>query len=137
MPNRTPHQIKLKVFKQLCWHDCDFMSCWVPLPATVIAHTLNISAYQCRKQMRQLVAEGLAVRTSCTLDGDDYILPYNGFLITEKGRDTDIYRYCALKNARICAECFDAKLESFLPEKFNYKWIGKEAPENVPALPLL
>lgn len=123
----TPHQIKLKVFRELCRHDNDLMSCWVPLPTTAIAAYLHISLYQCRKQMRQLVAEGLAVRSSCApLYSEDCSLPYHGFLITEKGRDTDIYRYCALKNARICAECFGYPMEQFLPEKFNYKWIGKE-----------
>lgn len=125
----TPHQIKLKVFRELCRHDNDLMSCWVPLPTTVIAHILGISVYQCRKQMKNLVADGLAVRSSCApLYTEESCLPYHGFLITDKGRDTDIYRYCALKSARICAECFDGKLESFLPKTFNYAWIGKEAP---------
>ena len=38
------------------------------------------------------------------------------------------YCYCALKSARICAECFGGSMEQFLPETFNYAWIGKEAP---------
>ena len=127
----TPRQIKLKVFRELCYHENDFMSCWIPLPTTVIAQCLNISVYQCRKAMRQLVAEGLAVRSSCPSESEDCSLPYHGFLITEKGRDTDIFRYCALKSARIFAACFDARLETLLPMKFNYAWIGKETPEEM------
>lgn len=120
---------KLKVFRELCRHDNDLMSCWVPLPTTVIAECLHISLYQCRKYMRQLVEAGLAVRSSCyPHDSDEGGLPYHGFLITDKGRDTDIYRYCALKSARICAECFGGPMEQFLPTTFNYAWIGKEAP---------
>ena len=124
----TTKQVKLKVFRELCRHDNDLMSCWVPLPTTVIADCLHISLYQCRKYMRQLVTEGLAVRSSCPSDSEDSSLPYHGFLITEKGRDTDIYRYCSLKSARICAECFGGPMEQFLPTTFNYAWIGKEAP---------
>ena len=125
---KTTKQDKLKVFRELCRHDNDLMSCWVPLPTTVIAECLHISLYQCRKLMRQLVEEGLAVRSSCPSDNEDSSLPYHGFLITEKGRDTDIYRYCSLKSARICAECFGGPMEQFLPTTFNYAWIGKEAP---------
>ena len=127
---KTPSQVKLLVFREICRHDNDLMSSWVPLPATVIAKCLNISLYQCRKQMQRLVRDGLAVRSSCApLYVEDCTLPYHGFLITEKGRDTDIYRYCALKSARICAECFGGSMEQFLPETFNYAWIGKEAPK--------
>ena len=121
----SKQRIKLKVFQQLCQHDCDFMSCWVPLPTMVIASILKISVYQCRKQMKRLVEDGLAERCSCILNSEESLLPYNGFMITAKGRKTDIYRYCALKSARICAECFDAKIESFLPEGFDMRWLGE------------
>lgn len=118
-------QIRLKVFRELCRHDCDFMSCWVPLPTTVIAQCQGISLYKCRKAMKQLVEDGLAVRTSCVLDREDSLLPYNGFHITEKGKKTQIYMYCALRSARIAAACFDASVESFLPETFDRRWLGK------------
>lgn len=134
----TPHQIKILVFRALCWHDNDLMSCYMPLPTTVIAKTLNISLYQCRKAMQRLVMEGLSVRSSCApLHIEDSSLPYHGFQITQKGRDTDIYRYCSLKSARICAECFGGPMEQFLPETFKYSWIGKEAPKREQLLPIL
>ena len=122
----TQKQIRLKVFRLLCWHDCDFMSSWIPLPTTVIAKMLGISLYQCRKQMRILVQEGLAERCSCVLDREDSCLPYNGFMITEKGRKTDISKYCELQNARICAKCFGTKVESWLPRDFDKRWLSRE-----------
>lgn len=120
----TQQQIKLKVFRELCRHDCDFMSSWVPLPTTVIARILNVSVYQCRKQMKRLVEEGLAVSKSAILDREESLLPYNGFGITNKGRSTDIYRYTALKSARICAKCFGGTVESWLITDFDVRWLG-------------
>ena len=121
----TQQQIKLKVFRELCRHDCDFMSSWIPLPTTVIARILNVSVYQCRKQMKRLVEEGLAVSKSSILDREESLLPCNGFGITDKGRSTDIYRYTALKNARICAKCFGGTVESWLISDFDVRWLGK------------
>lgn len=118
-------QIKQKVFRELCRHDCDFMSCWVPLPTTVIAHCLELSLYKVRKAMKQLVVEGLAVKAACVLDREDSLLPYNGFHITAMGKSTGIYMYVALRNARIAAACFDASVESFLPAGFNLRWLHK------------
>lgn len=117
--------IKLKVFRSLCRHDCDFMSSWIPLPTTVIARTLNVSLYQCRKQMKELVGEGLAISCSAIIDKEESLLPYHGFKMTEKGRSTDIYRYIALKEARICAECFGGTVESWLITDFDMRWLGK------------
>lgn len=129
------NRIRLLVLRELCRHDCDFMSCWVPLPTTVIAHYLNLSLYKVRKAMKQLVAEGLAVRTACVLDLEDSLLPYNGFHITSKGKSTGIYMYVSLRCARIAAACFDANVESFLPSGFNPRWLHKteRRTENNPA----
>ena len=121
---KAEKQNQLKVFRSLCSHSCDFMSCWIPLPTTVIAKSLGISLYQCRKAMRQLVAEGLAVSDSCVIDCENP-LPYNGYTITEKGRQTGIYMYISLRSARICAECFDASINCFLPEDFDYRWLSR------------
>ena len=121
----TQRQIKLKVFDSLCSHDCDFMSSWIPLPTTVIARILNVSVYQCRKQMKKLVEEGLAASCAAVIDREESCLPYHGFTITDKGRRTDIYRYNALKNARICAKCFGGTVESWLISDFDVRWLGK------------
>ena len=121
----TQKQIRLKVFRSLCWHDCDFMCSWIPLPTTVIAQMLKISLYQCRKQMKILAQDGLVESCSCILDREESLLPYNGFRITEKGRKTDIYKYCQLQEARICAKCFGGCVEIWLPTDFDVRWLGK------------
>ena len=121
----TQQQIKLKVFRELCRHDCDFMSCWIPLPTTVIARILNISVYQCRKQMKKLVEEGLARSCAAILDAEESTLPYHGFTLTDKGRSTGIYKYTELKSSRICAECFGGTVESWLITDFDVRWLGK------------
>jgi DNA-binding Lrp family transcriptional regulator len=122
----TQQQIKLKVFKALCQHNCDFMCSWIPLPTTVIANLLNVSLYQCRKQMKQLVKDGLAESCSCVLDREESLLPYHGFKITAKGRKTDIAKYCELKHARICAECFGGDVKEWLASDFDKRWLGRE-----------
>lgn len=119
-------QIKIKVFYQLCQHDCDFMSSWIPLPTTVIARIINVSLYQCRKQMQRLVEDGLAVSCSAILDKEESLLPYRGFKITDKGRSTGIYKYTALKSARICAECFGGTVESWLINDFDTRWLSNQ-----------
>ena len=133
----TSKAIRLKVFRSLCWHDNDLMSCWVPLPATLIAQQLGISVYQCRKHMRALVEEGLAARThiNSVVFSEDSSIPYHGFTLTDKGRKTGIYYYTSLRSARIAAHCFGGSVESFLPAGFDTRWLRKDErrPENNPA----
>lgn len=118
----TSRQIRLKVFALLCKSDLEIMCGWIPCSCPYIARTLNISLYQCRKHMKALVEEGLAVRGSVIIDREESLLPYNGFHVSEKGKDTDIYMYCALKEARILAECFNGRVEYFLPKNFDMRW---------------
>lgn len=108
------NKIKIKVFNKLCRHCCCLMYGWVPLPCTAISRQLGISLYKCRQAMKTLVAEGLAVRTSCILDPEESMLPYHGFAVTEKGKKTGIYKYNAQKEARICASVFGESEEGFL-----------------------
>ena len=122
----SPKQIRLKIFRSLCWHDCDFMCSHIPLPTTVISRMLGISLYQCRKQMRILVEYGLAESCSCVVDREECPLPYHGFRITEKGRKSDIAKYCSLQHARICARCFGGSAENWLSSDFDDRWLGRE-----------
>lgn len=119
-------QIRLKVFQQLCHCDLEIMYGWVPTPTTVIARILGISLYRCRKAMNQLVQEGLAVSAATVVDYEESPLPYRGYHVTEKGKKTGIYLYCALKEARKYAKCFDANVASFLPKDFDERWLNAE-----------
>lgn len=123
MSEAEQRKIRIKIFGSLCWHDCDFMSCWIPLPTTVISQMLGISLYQCRKQMKKLVQEGLAESCSAILDKEESLLPYRGFRLTPKGKKHDIHKYCELKHARICSECFGGTIDSWIIDKNIRKWI--------------
>lgn len=104
-----PKKVKIKVFSVLCGSCTDFMYGWVPCPCTYISWKLKISLYKCRKAMKKLVEEGIAIRESvpsCSVYGNDTYFPVNGFLVTEKGRQTGIYKYKLKQEERYLREAY-------------------------------
>jgi predicted ArsR family transcriptional regulator len=56
------------------------------------ASLLNTSRYQVKKYIDELVKDGLAQLKCIPLDCEDFMLPYWGYRVTAKGRDTDYYK---------------------------------------------
>lgn len=78
------------VLKFLC------TTCGYPCPAHFIAEIRNTSMYQVRKNLKQLKEEGYVKIISISV-GDDFNLPYRGFHITDKTRETEIYKQASKK----------------------------------------
>lgn len=106
----NPQKVKIKVFAALCGSRCDFMYGWVPCPCTYISRRLKISLYKCRKAMKKLVEEGLAIRESVPSCNDTYF-PVNGFAVTEKGLQSGIYKYKLKQEERHLKEAYGWDIE--------------------------
>lgn len=109
-----PRKVKIRVFATLCFMCADFMYGWVPHSCPKISWYLKISLYKCRKAMKSLVADGLAERTaeiSTVIYGNDVMIPINGFTITKKAKETEIYKYMIKREERIIKEVYGWDIE--------------------------
>ena len=77
----------------LCRICCDIMDGWHPVPARIIAELTGVSVSTARRRLRKLKKDGLT-KTICEnmADDDEMPLPYHGWTITEKARETEEYK---------------------------------------------
>ncbi len=99
---------KSKIFSILCNHSCNIMDGWIPLPSTVI-HTQipSITLYAVRKHLKALKQEGFIDSDLYVEQGEEHPILVRGYIVTEKGKDTEEYRTAWEVERRICKECFD------------------------------
>ena len=77
----------------LCRIRLDIMSGWCPVPARVIAKSTGVSVSTARRRLRKLKEDGLAKTICENMAADDEMpLPYHGWTITEKARETEEYK---------------------------------------------
>lgn len=100
-----------KVFEILCAHTCNIMGGWYPYPARCIAECLNISLYKTRKELKRLKELGLVNSDHYCEVGEDGNYLINGWVITEQGRKTDIFKKCDEEEAERVRECFYKDVE--------------------------
>lgn len=91
------------VLYALCRHAVGIMDGWHPCPAWVIAKQEGISLSTARRRLRKLKEEGLAITFSEKADEDsEYSLPYHGWGITDKARETEEYKKAEQEEFSIC-----------------------------------
>lgn len=99
---------KDKIFSILCRHCCNIMDGWIPYPSTVIHSQIpSITLYAVRKHLKALKQEGLITSDLYVDHGDERPILIRGYVVTEKGRNTNEYRQAHEIERRICKECFD------------------------------
>lgn len=78
---------------RLCVHAVNLMGGWHPIPARFIAESTGVSLSTARRRLRELKATGMA-KTFCELPDyeEGFTLPYWGWGITDKARETEEYR---------------------------------------------
>ena len=82
-----------KTLYALCTHDVNLMCGWHPIPARFIAESTGVSLSTARRRLRELKATGMA-KTFCESPDSDceFPLPYWGWGITDKARETEEYK---------------------------------------------
>jgi Mn-dependent DtxR family transcriptional regulator len=74
-----------------------------------LAFMLQTSRYQVKKYMDELYQKGFVQLKSFNLSTEDELYPpYWGYLLTEKGKDTDYYREREKEEDKIFHECFNS-----------------------------
>lgn len=99
----------------LCRHAVDIMDGWRPFPARLIAEETGVSLSTARRNLRKLKAEGYA-DTICEnmMPDDEQPLPYHGWTITNKARETEEYKRAWEEEKQICRKVFG---EHMFPEE--------------------
>ena len=102
-----------KIFRFLSNHATSATS-WsgLPLSASNISHLLKISYYKCLKGLHELREQGL-VRFERFRHYDDYAEEYHnlgGWVITDKGEQTDMYKEEDEKNVEMIKKSFPSEM---------------------------
>jgi len=72
-----------------------------------LAFILKTSRYQVKKHMTALLLDDMVNLEHFNLSTeDDCSPPYWGYFLTEKGKDTDVYREALNKEEKLLMECF-------------------------------
>lgn len=106
--------IKDKIFSGICQNDLCIMNFGYPLPAKAFCEPLNISYYRARKYCKELQEEGLIefirdyIPDQFSYEGE---LECEGFFIegwriTKKAEETQIYKDEYAREEKIRKECF-------------------------------
>ena len=100
---------KDKVFQILCAHCCSVMDGWVPYPSTCIAGCLDWKLSYVRKLLKQLKQEGLIDSDLYVETGTDLDRPIlvRGYVLTQAGMKTELYKAAHEKECAICKKCFN------------------------------
>ncbi len=98
---------KDRVFNILCQHCNSIMAGWIPYPSTCIAETTGWRLYYVRKLLKELKQEGLIDSDLYVDQGEERPILIRGYVVTEKGKNTNEYRLAHEVERKICKECFD------------------------------
>lgn len=98
---------KARVFDILCQHCCSIMDGWIPYPSTCIAGITGWRLYYVRKLLKELKQEGLIDSDLWVEPGEERPVLVRGYIVTEKGKQTDAYKLAHEVERKICKECFD------------------------------
>jgi|GEM_PF-2005496 len=95
------------VLYQLCRCCVSIVIGWCPVPAWVIAKHLNLTINQARYRLRKLKKLGYVETTSEFVISEDCNLPYHGWTITDKAKETEEYKKAWEEERTLCKKCFD------------------------------
>lgn len=100
------------VFEAVVWWEANYgLSFGYPLPRSAIMHEKGLKLYQYRKQIKELKENGLIAYTRYIeydfCEGylqDSYLV--QGWMLTEKGRETEDYQKASLEAKEIFERSF-------------------------------
>lgn len=94
------------VLLTLCRINTSIMNGWYPYPARLIAENLGITIHQARYQLNKLREQGLVKVVTEVIGDEDGYLPYRGWSITEKAKQTEEYQKAFEREREICQSIF-------------------------------
>ncbi len=100
-----------EVFRILCAHTCNIMGGWYPYPAHCIADCTDLSLYKVRKELRRLKELGVVKSDHYCEVGDDRNYLINGWVVTQLGNKTNMFKNMDEEAAKAIRECFYKDVE--------------------------
>lgn len=77
----------------------------------MIAKETGVSISTTRRRLRELKKDGLAETFSVSVGADDeYTIPYNGWRVTEKGKETEEYKAAWEEEKKLCRKIFGSDM---------------------------
>ena len=95
------------ILYSLCMHSVSIMDGWIPFPSTCIALVTQIDLKTVRKELKRLKKEGLVDSDLYVEAGEERPILVRGYIVTERGKQTEEYKHAHEVERRICKEAFD------------------------------
>lgn len=97
---------KNSIFYLLCRRSVSIMDGWVPTPSTLLSHLTGMSLYKTRKKLKELKAQGLVDSDLWVDHNEERPILLRGYIVTEKGKQTEEYREAYEEERELCKKCF-------------------------------
>lgn len=94
------------VLYHLCRHCVSIMNKGLPFPSTLLCDVCHKSLYQTRKELKKLKEQGYVVAGRYTENTEDGQVLLNGYIITDKAKETEEYKKAFEEERNLCKECF-------------------------------
>lgn len=97
-----------EVLYELCCYYINEIDCpKSPVSSRSISFELNLTVSQTRYRLRKLKKLGYVETTSEFVISEDCNLPYHGWTITDKAKETEEYKKAWEEERALCKKCFD------------------------------
>lgn len=96
---------KNSLFYIICRHGVSIMDGWIPVPSTWLSHLTGMSLYQTRKKLKELKEQGLVDSDLWVEPGEERPILVRGYIVTEKGKQTEEYREAYEEERELCKKC--------------------------------
>ena len=97
-----------EVLYELCWYYINTNDCSnAPVSSRSVSFRLNLTVSQTRYRLRKLKKLGYVEMTSGFVISEDCHLPYYGWTITDKAKETEEYKKAWEEERDLWKKCFD------------------------------
>lgn len=97
-----------EVLYELCWYYINTNDCsTAPVPSSSVSFRLNLTVSQTRYRLRKLKKLGYVEMAYGFVISEDCHLPYYGWTITDKAKETEEYKKAWEEERALCKKCFD------------------------------
>lgn len=97
-----------EVLYEMCCYYISANDCsTVPVSSRSVSFCLNLTVSQTRYRLRKLKKLGYVEMASGFVISEDCRLPYYGWTITDKAKETEEYKKAWEEERALCKKCFD------------------------------
>lgn len=97
---------KNSIFYILCRHHVSIVDGWIPVPSMCLSRLTDMSLYKTRKKLKELKSQGLVDSDLWVEPGEERPILVRGYIVTEKGKQTEEYREAYEEERDLCKKCF-------------------------------